>query len=200
MTGHLIMISGLPGVGKTSVAEIAAARTGSVHLSIDAVEEWILACGLTRGWQVGVAAYEAARAMAELNLRLGRSVIIDAVNDSEDARQTWRAAAARTSSRIDFVHLVVADAQEHERRLSGRDRGLAYVGEPTWTDVQRRRADYAAWSDEVVELDTTVGLRMRLQAHLPRASARDEAASSLMVLRAGTRSSSGSMHKPLGQS
>ncbi|MGC4933043.1 AAA family ATPase [Gordonia sp. DT30] len=148
------MISGLPGFGKTSVAEIAAARTASVHLSIDAVEEPILACGLQRGWQVGVAAYEAARAMAEPNLRLGRSVIIDAVNDSEDARLTWRAAAARTSPRIDFVHLVVADSQEHERRLSGRDRSLAYVGEPTWAEVQRRRADYAAWSDEVLEFDT----------------------------------------------
>lgn len=51
--------------------------------------------------------------MAELNLRLGRSAIIDAVNDSEEVRQTWRVAAARTSSRIDFVHLVAADSQEH---------------------------------------------------------------------------------------
>ncbi|MFD6897868.1 hypothetical protein ACFWB0_25465 [Rhodococcus sp. NPDC060086] len=67
MTGHLVVIFGLPGVGKTNVAEIAAARMGSVHLSIDAVEESILACGLPSGWQVGVAAYEAARAMAELN-------------------------------------------------------------------------------------------------------------------------------------
>ena len=154
MTGRLIVISGLPGVGKTRVAEIAATHTGSVHLSIDAVEESILACGLPPGRQVGVAAYEAVRAMAELNLRLGRSVIIDAVNDSEDARQTWRAAGARTNSRIDFVHLVVSDAQEHERRLSGRDRGLTYVGEPAWVDVQRRRAGYAVWVDEVVEVDT----------------------------------------------
>jgi predicted kinase len=46
VTGRLIVISGLPGVGKTSVAESAAARTGAVHLSIDAVEESILACGL----------------------------------------------------------------------------------------------------------------------------------------------------------
>lgn len=93
--------------------------------------------------------------MAELNLRLGRSVIVDAVNDGEEARQTWRAAATCTGSRVDFVHLVIPDVQKHERRLSGRDRGLAYVGEPTWADVQRRRADYSAWSDEVLEIDTT---------------------------------------------
>lgn len=154
MTGHLIVISGLPGVGKTSVAEIVAARTESVHLSIDAVEESILASGLPRGWRVGVAAYEAVGAMAGLNLRLGRTVIVDAVNDSDEARQTWRVAAGN-ESRIDFVHLVISDALEHERRVTHRDRGLAYVGEPTWVDVQRRRAEYAAWSDEILELETS---------------------------------------------
>ena len=153
MTGHLIVVSGLPGVGKTSVAEICATRLGSVHLSIDAVEESILACGLLAGWQTGVAAYEAARAVAEMNLRLGRSVVVDAVNDSEAARQTWRSAAARTGAHLAFVHLVIPDVREHQRRLRGRDRGLAFVGEPTWTDVERRRATYAPWTDEVIELD-----------------------------------------------
>lgn len=154
MTGRLLVVSGLPGVGKTSVAEILASRTGAVHLSIDAVEESILACGLPSGWQVGVAAYEATRAMAEQNLRLDHDVVVDAVNDSEEARQTWRTAALHTAAYIEFVYLRISDAGEHERRLSGRDRGLAYVGEPTWTEVQRRRADYAAWPDEVLEFDT----------------------------------------------
>jgi len=36
MTRHLVVISGLPGVGKTRAAEIAAASTVSMHLSIDA--------------------------------------------------------------------------------------------------------------------------------------------------------------------
>lgn len=153
-SGRLVVLSGLPGVGKTSVAEILAARTRSVHLSIDAVEDSMLACGLPRGWEVGVGAYEATRAMVELNLRIGHDVVVDAVNDSDEARQTWRAAAARTGAEIEFVHLKISDAQEHRRRLRGRDRGLAHVGEPSWEDVQRRRADYAAWTDAVVEVDT----------------------------------------------
>ena len=49
MTGHLIVVSGLPGVGKTSVAAVVAARTRSVHLSIDAVEETILAARAVAG-------------------------------------------------------------------------------------------------------------------------------------------------------
>jgi predicted kinase len=153
--GRLVVLSGLPGVGKTSIAEVFAARTESVHLSIDAVEESILACGLPPGWHVGVAAYEATRAMAEQNLRLGHDVVVDAVNDGEEARQTWRAAAARTGAHLDFVHLVISDVQEHKRRLSDRDRGLIHVGEPTWSDVLRRRADYAVWSEVVLEFDTS---------------------------------------------
>lgn len=43
MTGRLVVVSGLPGVGKKSVTEIVVARTRSVYLSIDAVEESILA-------------------------------------------------------------------------------------------------------------------------------------------------------------
>lgn len=155
MTGHLIAISGLPGVGKTSVATIVATRTGAVHLSIDAVEESMLGSGLSAGWQVGVAAYEASRALAELNLRLGHDVVIDAVNDSDDARQTWRSAAAETGAVLVFVYLVMSDAREHERRLLDRDRGLLHVVEPTWTEVQRRRAEYAVWSDDVLGFDTS---------------------------------------------
>lgn len=115
----------------------------------------MLSCGLPGSRQVGVAAYEATRAMAELNLQLGRNVMVDAVNDSEQARQTWRTAASRTGARLDFVHLVITDERKHEQRLRSRDRGLAHVGEPAWADVQRRRADYAAWSDKVLEFDTT---------------------------------------------
>lgn len=97
MTCHLIVVPGLPGVGKTSIATIVAGRVGAVHLSIDAVEDAILACGLPSGRQVGVAAYEAVRSMAELNLRLGRDVVVDAVI----ARRRFtvrRLRAARTRS------------------------------------------------------------------------------------------------------
>ena len=155
MTGRLVVVSGLPGVGKTSVAAILASRAAAIHLSIDAVEEAILACGLPSGWNIGVAAYEATRAMAELNLRLDGRVVVDAVNDSEGARDTWRRAGAATGASVEFIHLVIADTREHEQRLLGRDRGFTQVAEPTWADVQRRSAGYAAWADRVLEVDTS---------------------------------------------
>ncbi|WP_341358945.1 AAA family ATPase [Georgenia sp. M64] len=152
--GRLIVISGLPGVGKTSAAVAVAGRIGAVHLSIDAIEESILACGLPVGRQVGVASYEAARAVAELNLRLGHRVVVDAVNDSELARQTWRAATNAADADLLFVHLVVSDPSEHERRVRDRQRGFNHVPEPTWEEVLVRRDECAPWLDEHIELDT----------------------------------------------
>src|SRR3954447_13072767 len=84
----LIVISGLPGTGKSAVAAVLADRLRAVHLSIDPIEDALLGAGLARSWETGVAAYEAARVMAEGNLTLGRSVVVDAVNDSEPARET----------------------------------------------------------------------------------------------------------------
>lgn len=154
--GRLIVVSGLPGVGKTSVAAAIASRMRAVHLSIDAVEEALLGCGLPSTRRVGVAAYEAARVMAELNLRLGRLVVVDAVNDSEEARQTWRSAADAVDVELIFVHLVVSDEGAHRRRLVGRRRGFSHVSEPTWVDVQRRRVEYDPWNDDHIEIDTSL--------------------------------------------
>lgn len=156
MKRHLIMLSGLPGVGKTTVAALVAGRIDAVHLSIDAIEESLLGCGLPASWQVGVAAYEAARTMAELNLRLGHDVVVDAVNDSDEARRTWRNAACATDADLVFVHLVMSDPHEHKRRLEARDRGFSHVLEPQWEQVRRRAAEYAPWTDEHLELDTAV--------------------------------------------
>lgn len=95
----LLVISGLPGIGKSAVASAVAQRLEAVHLSIDPVEDAMLGAGVQQGWTTGVAAYEAVRVMAENNLALGRCVVVDAVNDSEAARDTWRRAAAATEPR-----------------------------------------------------------------------------------------------------
>jgi predicted kinase len=131
----LIVVSGLPGAGKSAVATELAAELGAVHLSIDPIEDALLGAGLPPSWETGVAAYEAARAAAEQNLALGRTVVVDAVNDSEPARETWRVASSRAATRLACVLLTLDDEVEHRRRLEGRVRELAHIGEPSWDDA-----------------------------------------------------------------
>ncbi len=71
--------------------------------------------------------------------------MVDAVNDSEPARDTWRVAAAGTGAVPVFVLLALDDEAEHRRRLEGRVRDLAHVPEPSWDDVRARAATYAPW-------------------------------------------------------
>jgi predicted kinase len=151
----IVVISGLPGVGKSAVATDLAGRLSAVHLSIDPVEDALLGAGLPAGWQTGVAAYEATRASAELNLALGRVVVVDAVNDSEPARATWRVAAERAGVLAVFVLLTCEDEVEHRRRLEGRSRGFGRLPEPTWPEVVERMATYEPWGEaECLVVDT----------------------------------------------
>lgn len=142
----LIVISGLPGTGKSAVAALVAAELEVVHLSIDLVEEALLGAGLPSSWQTGVAAYETVSAVAQQTLLLGRTVVVDAVNDSEAARRTWSVAAERTRTELVSVLLVLDDLEEHQRRLEGRKRGLTHIPEPSWEDVQQRAMAFAPWS------------------------------------------------------
>ena len=69
----LVVFSGLPGTGKTSVARPLAARLHALYLRIDAIEQAMRDAGVS---EVGVAGYAVANAVAEANLRLGRSVVL----------------------------------------------------------------------------------------------------------------------------
>ena len=73
----LIALGGLPGVGKSTIATSLARRIGAVHLRIDTIEQAMRNAGLKVSGPEG---YLAARDLAEDNLRIGHSVIVDSVN------------------------------------------------------------------------------------------------------------------------
>ena len=165
----LIVISGLPGVGKTTLAAAFAQQSRAVHLSVDVAEEALLGAGLEPGWTTGVAAYEAVRAAAEQNLTLGLTVVVDAVNDSEAARRTWRTAADTTDAELRFVLLHPPDPAEHQRRVRARARDLRHVGEPTWQQIVERVRTCEQWVDAPLELpadEPVATLVERLQEEL----------------------------------
>lgn len=154
----LIVISGLPATGKTTLATALSREVGAMHLSVDTIEDALLGAGLAPGWTTGVAAYEAAGAAAEQNLGLGHLVVVDAVNDSDAARETWRAAARRAGAVLRFVLLTPPPESEHQQRLLGRERGLERVAEPSWSEVLDRAGSFEAWPDEPLVLSSAESL------------------------------------------
>jgi predicted kinase len=75
----LIVLGGLPGVGKTAIARGMARLLGAIHIRIDSIELAIRESGVT-ALSLDDAGYRVGYAVAEENLRLGHVVIADSVN------------------------------------------------------------------------------------------------------------------------
>ncbi|MGJ6981564.1 AAA family ATPase [Aestuariimicrobium soli] len=150
----LVAMAGLPGSGKSTVAEELARELGCALLSVDPIEAAMWRAGVDRAQPTGLAAYVVAEAVAREQLVLGNAAIIDAVNDVEPARQQWVALAAELGVPLAFVEVVCSDADEHRRRLAERQRGIDGFPEPTWESVLERSEAFRAWQGERLRVDS----------------------------------------------
>jgi predicted kinase len=150
----LLVLSGLPGTGKSELARGIGSRLRIPVLSVDPVESAILRAGIAPGFTTGLAAYLVVEALADSHLSLGQNVIIDAVNAVEPAKDMWRKLATRHSAALKIVECCCSDQALHRARLEARRRGLAVnFREPTWDDVQKRRIEYTPWAEPLLEVD-----------------------------------------------
>jgi predicted kinase len=144
----LVVLSGLPGVGKTTVARELAVALGAVHVRIDSIEQALR----NAGWEIEAEGYRVAYAVAEDNLRLGRSVVADCVNPWPLTRGEWRSVGDRARARVFDVEVVCSDAKEHRRRVESRATDISGHRLPTWSEVVRR--DYCPWDTDRLVIDT----------------------------------------------
>ena len=135
-------------MGKTAVATGLAREIGAVHLRIDSIEQALRNSGVDVSGPEG---YEVAYAIAEDNLRLGRTVIADSVNPVEVTRSAWRGVAQRTGRRYVEIEVVCSDQGEHRRRVETRTADIVGHELPTWQEVRER--EYEPWEASIV-IDT----------------------------------------------
>src|SRR5262245_34491511 len=144
----LIVLSGLPGVGKTTIARELAGRLGAVHVRIDSIEQALR----NLGREVTNEGYAVGQAVAADNLRLGRSVIADSVNPWPLTRDEWRAVAERAGVPSVDVEVICSDAVAHRRRVESRSPDISGHKLPTWEQVIER--DYRPWDRDRIVIDT----------------------------------------------
>jgi len=144
----LVVMAGLPGTGKSTVAESAAALLGLPVVSVDPIESAILSAGIDADQPTGLAAYLVTETIAEAVISTVGGVVVDAVNAVEPAREQWVRLAARRGVPIRFVEVVCSDADIHRARLEARGRQLAHIAEPTWHAVEQSLDEWEPWGGE----------------------------------------------------
>jgi predicted kinase len=147
----LIVVGGLPGTGKTTLARAVVPRIGAVHLRIDIIEQAILEAGVGRH-QLGPAGYSVGYALAADLLDQQHSVIADSVNALAVTRAGWRAVARRAGIGLVEVEIVCTDLTEHRHRAATRVADIAGLRQPTWKEVTDR--EYLPWDRPHPVIDT----------------------------------------------
>lgn len=148
----LVVFGGLPGTGKTTLARRVAEETAAAYLRVDAIEAALGRAGISREQPTGLAAYVVAHAVAEGCLAVGGSVVIDAVNPVEAARDGWRHLAQRVGKPLRVIEVVCSDVVEHRRRVEAREPDLEGHVVPGWSDVEER--EYEPWQEPRLVVDT----------------------------------------------
>jgi predicted kinase len=147
----LIVFSGMPGTGKTTIAKKLALRLAAVYLRIDTLEQALIKSGIGYA-DIGSSGYFAAYAVARDNLLLGLSVIADSVNPITITRNAWRNCAFETGIEVVEIELICSDTTEHRRRIESRTADIPGHLLPDWKSVIER--EYDSWNCDHIVIDT----------------------------------------------
>lgn len=164
---RLIVFSGLPGTGKSTLADAAGRQLGIPVLAAD----WLLGSltpfggyHLDRPLEVGV---EMLTTLAFRQLRLGQSAILDHPAEDPTARTQWRSLARAAGAEFRVVVCTCSDRQVHRTRLEQRQRGIpGWHEHGNWANVERRLAQFPPWTDDVLTIDAVRPLAENLAAVL----------------------------------
>ena len=165
----LIIFTGLPGVGKSALAEAVGRERSVPVFAKDWLEATILRCELTPTNQdkpLGLAGYELLTILAERQLMLGQSVILDSVASTNSIRTVWRDLAEQYSAERCVVECICSDEKVHRARLGARQRNIPGWHELEWAEVERVKNYYAAWAEDRLILDATQPFDQNLAAAL----------------------------------
>ena len=149
----MVAFSGLPGVGKTTVAKSLARSAHAIHLRVDSVEAAInnSTLGIHAAEDAG---YLAIASVAKDNLLLGFDVIADTVNPIGTTRKLWADTAEAGGAYLLNIEVICSDRQLHRKRVESRKSDIRGLIVPDWQEVVSR--EFEPWQSDRIILDTSI--------------------------------------------
>jgi predicted kinase len=152
----MILFSGLPGTGKSTLAETIGRQLGIPVFAKDWLEASLILSGLGSKddlKQLGFAGYELLTVLAERQFMLNQSVILDSVASTQNIRTKWYQLAKQYGAERRVIECICSDESLHRARLKDRRRNIPGWHELEWTDIEKVKQYYPAWEEERLVLD-----------------------------------------------
>ena len=143
---QVIIFSGLPGTGKSTLAEQVARTVRAPAFAGDWLMGGLKPAHAALG-QLDRSEYLAAwfgllRTLVTRQLMLGQDAVVDdVVIGGQEA--AWRETAACFSARLFLIECICSDEVIHRERIEGRIRGIPGWHEVGWDHVELMRAELA---------------------------------------------------------
>jgi predicted kinase len=141
---QVVVFTGLPGTGKSTMADRIASDLGAPAFAGD----WLLGALKPHGVLAGLERptflamyYDLLATLMNRQLMLGQSAVMDCLLTDELA-ETWRKAAQQYGAGFHVVECSCTDESEHRRRVETRRRNIPGWHEITRPHVERMKLEY----------------------------------------------------------